>query len=175
VKTNLQSSTAILLFSTVIMLAVTLTVAWTLWSVHHDIGERKNTVVDLAKTSAAVSQLEAMQEVSEARILSAHDTETRIRNALVQAGIRPTELQEVTVSEEQNAPGQPFKRRDIRIHLNLVTLTQFSIACTNLRTACPAAGFAEAELLAGPPVRQSEPERWNARLLLSEFRYSAQY
>ncbi len=162
------------MFSTVITIAVTFMVAWTLWSVHTDIGERTNTITELTKTAADVMHLEAAQQSTEASILPARETETRIRNALVRAGILPTELLEVTISEEQNTSGHPFKRRDIRIRLNLVTLTQLSKACTNLRTACTAAGFAEAELLAGPPVRQSEPERWNARLMLSEFRYSAQ-
>ena len=162
------------MFSAVIMIAVTSMVAWTLWSVHTDIGQRTSSVAELRETAADVTRLESAQQSAEAGIQPARDAETRIRNALVQAGIQPTELQELTISAEQNTSDQSFKRRDIRIRLNLVTLTQFSKACMNLRTACPAAGFAEAELLAGPPVRQSEPERWNARLLLSEFRYSAQ-
>jgi len=174
VKNSLPSSTAILIASTFVMLTVAVAAAWTTWSLQDDIARRSETVVELAEKSKIIKRLLAARVSAEAGILPARESEARIRKALDQSAISQPEIVEVIVSDEQALAGQLFKRRDVRIRLNMVTLAQISKACAQLRTACPAAGFAEMELSAGPPVRQTEPERWNARLLLAEFRYSAE-
>jgi hypothetical protein len=156
------------------MLTVAIAAAWTTWSLQDDISHRSDAVVELAEKSETIKRLIAARELAEAGLLPARESETRIRKALDQSAISQPEIVEVIVSDEQTLAGQPFKRRDVRIRLNMMTLAQISKLCAQLRTACPAAGFAEMEISAGPPVRQTEPERWNARLVLTEFRYSAE-
>lgn len=173
-KNSLPSSTAILIVSTFVMLTVAIAAAWTTWSLQDDIAHRSETVVELAEKSETINRLIATRESAEAGILPARESETRIRKALDQSAISQPEIVEVIVSDEQALVGQPFKRRDIRIRLNMVTLAQIAKVCAQLSTACPAAGFAEMEISAGPPVRQTDPERWNARFVLAEFRYSAE-
>lgn len=173
-KNSLPSSTAILIVSTFVMLMVAVAAAWTTWSLQDDVAHRSETVVELATKSETINRLLAARGSAEAGLLPAGDSEARIRTALDQSAISQPEIVEVIVSDEQALAGQPFKRREVRIRLNMVTLAQISKVCSQLRTACPAAGFAEMEISAGPPVRQTEPERWNARFVLTEFRYSAE-
>ena len=128
----------------------------------------------MAEKSATIKRLIVARDSAEAGLLPARGLEARVRKALDHSAISQPEIAEVIVSDEQALAGQLFKRRDVRIRLNMVTLAQISKVYAQLRTACLAAGFAEMEISAGPPVRQTEPERWNARFVLTEFRYSAE-
>ena len=172
-KYSLQSTTGILFLSIAILVLVVSVAGWMSWALQAELNDRTTTLNAMRTAARDISVLTVAQEIEVARIVSAKDLETRIRNALLQSGIPAMADLKIAVADEVTVPSTPFKRRDTRIQLSFVTLEQFSKACENLRIACPAATFAEAEMEAGPPARQSELERWNSSLLLSEFRYSA--
>ena len=172
-KYSLRSTTGILFLSVAILMVVASVAGWMSWTLQAELDDRTTTLAAMRTASRDIAELTTAQENQAAMIVSAKELESRIRNALIQSDIPATAVLQILVSDEVTVPGIHFKRRDTRIRLSFVTLEQLSKAYENLRAACPAADFAEAEMEAGPAARQSEPERWNSSLLLSEFRYSA--
>ncbi len=174
IRSDISSAGTMLLISAVVS-AVAAGVSFSMFlNASADVRNRARLLKELRPASAEIKALEESIARQDRVILASEDLRVAVLKAIADIPQESDVMEELTSEPETSIPELPFRRRDSTLRIRTLTLVQLSTFLQNLRRICPSAAIAEAELISSEPGQQFEPELWNARITVSEFRYSPQ-